>query len=99
MMNSERLGKIINFLNEYKKADYKSIKKRMRYYRKQRGITPDFFEKNDLITVGQVKMMEKLSYKHKPSLESLVKYCYGLGIELEDLLSESIDLNSVECDE
>ena len=88
MLNHEEFRKILIFLKKYQEMDYAIIKKNMRYLRSKRGVTPFFFEKNDLLTVDTVKMLEKLSYKYKPSLESLIKYCYGLGIELEDLLKD-----------
>lgn len=88
MLNNKTYKELIDFLEEYKKADYKTVKKKMRYYRKQKGITPEFFEKNGLFTVGALKTLEKLSYKYKPSLESLIKYCYALGIKLEDILEK-----------
>ena len=84
--NTHKYSDIIEFLNSYEQVDYKKIKIKMREIRKSKGITPVYFEKQNLLSVGTVKQLEKLSYPFKPSLESLIKFCHGLDIDIRELL-------------
>ena len=76
---------IIDFLDKYKDVDSREVKTKLKEWRVRRGIELYHFEEVGL-KEGNVRMLEKVSYEYKPSLESLIKYCYVVGIKLSDVL-------------
>lgn len=77
---------IVAFMLRYEKADYTTVKTNLRRVRKLKGLTPKYFEKKIGVPAKQYGQFEKLSYAHKPSIETLIKVCYAMDSELDELL-------------
>jgi DNA-binding XRE family transcriptional regulator len=77
---------IIDFMSEYDKTDFITIKTNIRRLRKSRGLTPKFFESKIGIPSNQYGQFEKLSYKYKPALETCIKLCHAMEEDLMELL-------------
>lgn len=78
---------VIQFIQEYDKMDFKTIKENLRAKRKELGLTPKFFEAKIGIPSPQYQQFEKLSYPYKPTLETLIKICYAMDISILELLT------------
>lgn len=83
---SATYGEILEFLESYKDIDANTIKEKLRAKRKELGLTPKFFETKAGIPSQQYQHFEKKSNKYKPSLETLIKICYAMGISLLELM-------------
>ena len=92
-MKRNKYSEIIEFLSIYEKINNKEervkFKERMREIRVEKGLKYSHFEETGLLSIGVVTQMEKVSNPYKPSLESLIKYCHILDIELIELIKDN----------
>lgn len=79
---------IVAFIKAYENVDYQTIKVNLRAKRKALGLTPKYFEAKVGIPATQYGQFEKLSYKFKPSLETLVKICHAMDVPILELLHD-----------
>jgi len=80
---------IIKFMEIYADMDYKTIKTNLRAKRRELRFTPKSFETKLGIPASQYCQFEKLSYRYKPSVETLIKICFVMDISILELLDKS----------
>lgn len=83
-----------NKLNEISSSDKDTIlkiKENIRRIRKRVGLTPNFFETQGIMKYGTLINIEKMSYIYKPNIDSCVRFAYGCGIDIMEIL-EGIDV-------
>lgn len=95
MAKMEAYGSFIEFgdrLNSItEKKDILKIKKNFREIRNRMGLTPSHFEQVGVMKIGTLVNIEKASYLYKPSLDSCIRFAYGCGVDVKELL-EGIDV-------
>lgn len=81
--------KLLEVIDEYNKDkyDFVVVKKAIRNLRERQGLKPkDFVGVFD--DINHYYQLEKMSFKYKPSIESVIKVCVVMDVEVEELIGE-----------
>lgn len=73
---------------QYNETDLRTIKINLRRVRKDKGLTPQFFEKNTDMSKHTYVNYEKLSYFQKPAFEGLWTICSAMEVNINELFKE-----------
>lgn len=89
---------IYEFAKLYKDMDVASIKTQIRKKRRELEYSPKEIARRIGCSSETYQQLEKLSYRYKPSLESLINVCYAMHVTLFELMDIPYENNPTNGD-